>query len=323
MAKRAAGERRHALASTPERHTREVREKRNVCRPGILGGAGPLPVLGEFHEPAPHGIGMNVVDGSVDRRIANEIPVVPTATLPEAILNTPARPFISHAYRDMRCRFGYEPVGFPGDGSFDCQENLGDLRFRFSRKDDQVHVLGHNDVRPCLKAQFPSRHFECVEKPPASAVAPKKRLTSITTERECVSFTRVVVSLAALSLPLPRRWGFERRSASAFDLPVQQDRPCLYSTWRRPLLRAWPCHPLSPIHAFKPTMGHVAATAAPGDLAALPFTACHGHAPSSGAMAKRAAGERRHAFGAPSRYTSHPSAHQNHPKAPHAIGHCC
>ena len=51
--------------------------------------------------------------------------------------------------------------GFPGNGFFERLQESGDLLGMLTRIDQQMHVLGHQDVGPNLHAKLGAGSFQC------------------------------------------------------------------------------------------------------------------------------------------------------------------
>ncbi len=90
---------------------------------------------------------MDVVDLLADIVLGSEISVVSAAALPETVLTTAVRLPVRHAFEEGGTLV-LDPVkGTLGDRGFDRVENPADLDASV-RQQDQMDVLGHEDVAP-------------------------------------------------------------------------------------------------------------------------------------------------------------------------------
>jgi len=114
---------------------------------------------------------MDVVDCGVNGFRVYQVPVIPTATLPEAVRDFSIRLFVSHHLQKARCLRPNESDGLAGDGSLHIQKDSANRVHVAERIDQEMHMLGHDHIGPQFEAMFVTCLGECIEKPSPRPVA--------------------------------------------------------------------------------------------------------------------------------------------------------
>src|SRR5262249_48226819 len=137
--------------------------------------AGPLPIVGACHQPAPHWIGVNVLDHRQDDCRLVDIAIKAATGLPEASLH----PFttLDHDPWQPICFIPAEMAyRFPTDRLLDGLENLADVIGRATRVKEHVHMLRHEHISPKLKIKRGPSLVDTVSEPLTNTVGSKKRM---------------------------------------------------------------------------------------------------------------------------------------------------
>ena len=82
--------------------------------------------------------------------------------------------------------------GFPGNGFFERLQESGDLLGMLPRIDQQMHVLGHQDVGPNLEAKCGAGSFQCFTKPLPCSFALKNAKPPIARKRQLPWLARLI-----------------------------------------------------------------------------------------------------------------------------------
>jgi len=114
---------------------------------------------------------MDVVDCGVNGFRVYQVPVIPTATLPEAVRDFSIRLLVSHHLQKAGCLRPNEPDGLASNGSFQVEQDVADRVLVAERIDQEMHMLGHEHIRPQFEAMFVTCLGECIEKPSPRPVA--------------------------------------------------------------------------------------------------------------------------------------------------------
>ena len=158
-----------------------------------------MPVHGTFNQPAPHGIGVDVVDLFPDFGGRPEIVIVPAAALPEALCLTAVGLAVEHPAGELR-RFALnEQEGPLRHRLLERRENRADVIVRIARMDQQMNMLGHDDPRPQVQKMPLAGERDGVDHPFPRAVAVEERPTLETGEGEVVGMADDIVPLTCLS----------------------------------------------------------------------------------------------------------------------------
>ena len=134
-----------------------------------------------FDQSLPHWIKMNIVNHGLQDARARYITDVPAAGLPEMVFD-----FLSLLNADPGEKFWSLSLkklnGLATDRFLDLFEEFGVVIYTVRWMDDQVNMIGHEDIRPEGIAEFPTRVFELFGQPLTAPLLREKWKAMITGE---------------------------------------------------------------------------------------------------------------------------------------------
>ncbi len=160
--------------------------------------ARPLPVHRMDAQFPTNGVRMDVISRLPNVRWVPQVSIKTTSSLPKAKRLFPVWLDAGHARGKLGCILLYDQ---PGALRHRLLQRAGDSADRVvhrERVNQQMHMLGHDDIRPNVEAVFGARLFDRVDQPAPRAVPAQKRLLIETRERERVRVAGVAVSPARL-----------------------------------------------------------------------------------------------------------------------------
>src|SRR5437870_3615532 len=98
---------------------------------------------------------MNVLDHRPQCSRVGDVAVIAAATLPEAIMDLTVGLAIAQMLEKMGCLLANKSQRLPLNGNFERCPNEAHFINGIPRPDDDMNMLGHNDIGPQEKVAFP------------------------------------------------------------------------------------------------------------------------------------------------------------------------
>lgn len=139
---------------------------------------------------------MDIVDHGEQRLALDDVAIVTAAALPEAMFRSLAT-LTGNARQPFGSVFGQEADRFLGNRFFNGRANPGDVVLTTARINNEMDMLGHEDVGPDMKLPTETSGVDGIDQPLAHAVSLQEGESAVTTEGQFVSVAGFIVISAA------------------------------------------------------------------------------------------------------------------------------
>ena len=165
-----------------------------VLRPET--GTGPRPIRWPTDQAPPHRVGVDVGDGSIKRGRVGDVAIIPAASLPEVMPLARARRLARQVLEEVWLMLAQPSQRPPGDGLLERSLCLFDSHLGRTRVDQQVHVLGHDDVGEQGDVVLVSHGVQRFDRPSARAIASEQGPAAVAGEGQLMGVAGDVVNLS-------------------------------------------------------------------------------------------------------------------------------
>jgi hypothetical protein len=151
---------------------------------GVIGRARPLPVRRRGNQLPPHRVAMDVIDFLPEFFRRENVAIITAAALPEAYVLVAIGLDIQHLREEIRGILQDKSACFACDGNLDFDKDIGDIINRLGRPNEQMNMLGHENVGEQAEGVNGLGAGDGVDEPLAWAIFAEKRLAVETRKGE-------------------------------------------------------------------------------------------------------------------------------------------